>query len=303
MIFRISSSSLHNAQCAFSPDHSCKGQFIDSWTLPDELGKGKCQRIHIRDGMDMYVARYTVRTDFTMDFLCSKPAFGFGFCVSGNMAGRSCRAERDVYTQGGQSQFFYFPDQTGQVTDGKGSYRLSVSVVLSPEKLHELLWHELEHMPKKIRDLADQGSDKEYNNTTSLTPEMITVVKNILSHPQKTCTSKIYYESKSLELISLCMDSLTSQNDLSVNENITSDQSKKIHYAADILLNTMDNPPSLSSLSRTVGMSHVKLNKGFKTIFGTTVFGYLRKQRMEQAKHLLEKKQYECNRGCFLRGI
>jgi AraC-like DNA-binding protein len=40
-----------------------------------------------------------------------------------------------------------------------------------------------------------------------------------------------------------------------------------------------------------VGLTHTKLNRGFREIYGTTVFGYLHQIRLEQAKLLLEEQR------------
>ena len=59
------------------------------------------------------------------------------------------------------------------------------------------------------------------------------------------------------------------------------------HYAQEILLKNLANPPSLLELARQVGMCDYNLRQGFKEIFNTTVFGDLRDRRMERAQQLL----------------
>jgi AraC-like DNA-binding protein len=43
----------------------------------------------------------------------------------------------------------------------------------------------------------------------------------------------------------------------------------------------------LRELSRLVGLNQFKLKKGFKALFGCSVFGHLHARRMEEAKRLL----------------
>jgi AraC-like DNA-binding protein len=52
----------------------------------------------------------------------------------------------------------------------------------------------------------------------------------------------------------------------------------------------MDAPPSLPELARHVGLNEFKLKTGFRTLFGTSVFAYLRAQRMELARRLLVQR-------------
>jgi AraC-like DNA-binding protein len=53
------------------------------------------------------------------------------------------------------------------------------------------------------------------------------------------------------------------------------------------LLNHVANPPTLLELAHQVGLNDRKLKQGFRSVFGTTVFGYLRHYQMQQAKQLL----------------
>lgn len=62
----------------------------------------------------------------------------------------------------------------------------------------------------------------------------------------------------------------------------------RLHQAKEILLQDIENPPSLLELAHKVGLNDYKLKSGFRQVFGTTVFGYLHQQRMQQAHHLLQ---------------
>jgi len=63
---------------------------------------------------------------------------------------------------------------------------------------------------------------------------------------------------------------------------------EKIRQAQAIIIENMMNPPSLMELSRLIGLNDFKLKKGFKEMYGTTVFGYLREKRLEKAFYLLQ---------------
>ncbi|MGD1918600.1 MAG: helix-turn-helix transcriptional regulator [Pleurocapsa sp.] len=49
----------------------------------------------------------------------------------------------------------------------------------------------------------------------------------------------------------------------------------------------MENPPSLLALAKLVGLNDYKLKLGFRHCYETTVFVYLRSQRLEKARQLL----------------
>ncbi|MFT3845620.1 MAG: AraC family transcriptional regulator [Lacibacter sp.] len=64
----------------------------------------------------------------------------------------------------------------------------------------------------------------------------------------------------------------------------------KIMQAREILLQRIGDPITIKELSRKVGTNECYLKKGFKEMFGTTVFDFYQGQRMEHAKYLLYEK-------------
>lgn len=65
---------------------------------------------------------------------------------------------------------------------------------------------------------------------------------------------------------------------------------EKILKAREILLKHIGEPITIKALSRKVAINECYLKKGFKEIFGTTIFDFYQGQRMEHAKYLLYDK-------------
>ncbi|MEM1280958.1 MAG: AraC family transcriptional regulator, partial [Cyanobacteria bacterium P01_H01_bin.152] len=110
----------------------------------------------------------------------------------------------------------------------------------------------------------------------------------ILQCPYKGLTKRMYLESKALELLALLMEEETEihQGDDQV-ALLDLDYRDRIHYAQEILLKNLTDPPSLMKLAQQVGMNDYELSQGFKEIFNTTAFSYLRDRRLERAQQLL----------------
>lgn len=66
---------------------------------------------------------------------------------------------------------------------------------------------------------------------------------------------------------------------------------ERIVFARDYLLTHMDAPPTLVQLAAIAGLNEFKLKRGFKEMFGQTVFGYLADVRLEMACRALRGKQ------------
>ena len=65
---------------------------------------------------------------------------------------------------------------------------------------------------------------------------------------------------------------------------------EKIVLAREILLQHIGEPLTIRELSRKVAINECYLKKGFKEMFGTTIFDFYQGQRMEHARYLLYEK-------------
>lgn len=64
------------------------------------------------------------------------------------------------------------------------------------------------------------------------------------------------------------------------------------HSARVHLISQLSNPPSVAELARLSGTNEKRLNAAFRHQAGTTVFGYLREERMKEARSLLHSTGY-----------
>nr|WP_186363598.1 AraC family transcriptional regulator [Rhizobium sp. ACO-34A] len=63
----------------------------------------------------------------------------------------------------------------------------------------------------------------------------------------------------------------------------------RLHEARDILMAELKAPPSVPELARRVGTNARKLGEGFQALFGHTVYGFVKTQRLEAARTFLEQ--------------
>lgn len=120
-----------------------------------------------------------------------------------------------------------------------------------------------------------------------MTPAMWAALYQVLHCPFSDVARQLYLEGKALELIGLYVADHGGAGQPQPGAALRPDDVERIHAAKDVLLHHMENPPTLPALARQVGINDHKLKVGFKQVFGTTVFGYLHTQRMEQARRLL----------------
>jgi AraC-like DNA-binding protein len=110
----------------------------------------------------------------------------------------------------------------------------------------------------------------------------------------------LYLESKALELITYSMAQFVSpEATLKKDSVLGPDAIERVREARNVLIRNFENPPSLLELARQVGTNKTTLNQGFRKIFGTSAFDYLRIRRLERARELLESKKMNVTEAAF----
>ena len=93
-----------------------------------------------------------------------------------------------------------------------------------------------------------------------------------------------------MELITHSMAQLVATENPARNKpSLRPRDAEKVRYAREIVAGNFQTPPRLIDLARTVGLPHTRLNLYFRQMFGTTIFGYLRQIRLNNAKQLFDE--------------
>lgn len=100
------------------------------------------------------------------------------------------------------------------------------------------------------------------------------------------CSNSLLIHSASLEFLSWHLDALHLKY---CNESVCIRERKKLLAARELLLNDLSKPPTIEQLSRETGLNQLKLKRGFKIMFGDSIYALFQKERMERAKYLLVK--------------
>jgi AraC family transcriptional regulator, transcriptional activator of the genes for pyochelin and ferripyochelin receptors len=195
----------------------------------------------------------------------------------------------DYIEQAGYNYLFFLPD-IQEVEQFFANQRLHLIRLEVDPRLLITFDAENSHLPLPLERLR-QGNegDRFHQSLGRITPAMQTALQHILQCPYQGATKRLYLESKVLELLALQIHQWT-EHTLSSNEAsrpLRPDDIERLYHAKDILLQNADSPPSLMDLARQAGLNDYKLKRGFRQVFGTTVFGYLQIHRMDQAKQLL----------------
>jgi AraC-like DNA-binding protein len=112
-------------------------------------------------------------------------------------------------------------------------------------------------------------------------------IEDILHCKLKGDYKKAYLRAKCIELLALQAAAFEQGKEQKYIYCKTEYDKERILFAREYLLQNYDLPPTLPELARMAGINEFKLKKGFKELFGDTVFGYLHEYKMDLAKREL----------------
>ncbi|GAA3915965.1 helix-turn-helix domain-containing protein [Chitinophaga oryziterrae] len=153
--------------------------------------------------------------------------------------------------------------------------------------------------------LFDMQSRKPFVKTIQPSTKSKQVLEQMVHHNYEGTLKNIFLQSKALELLLFSSDQFV-QNDTDERFGCRflthMEDRQKIENARGILLEQLDAPITIRDLARRVAMNECYLKKGFKAMYGTTIYDYFQKERMEKAKSLLYEKGMSVSEVAILMG-
>jgi len=120
-----------------------------------------------------------------------------------------------------------------------------------------------------------------------MTPDMDRIVDSVFNMKYHGKTKMMFFRSQMTTLLSHFFGQLATLQ----TEKINTTERDKLYKAKEILINNLDNPPSLSELSLQIGLNSYNLKKNFKELFGVPVFKYLQNERLKTAHELISSQK------------
>ncbi len=167
-----------------------------------------------------------------------------------------------------------------------------VSFRFSPAHLSQFV------KPRKGGDLLTDNilNFKHYSSFSKILPicgKTRIVLESVLNHTYTGSLENIYVNAQTQMLLLHSLDCMLGEKEIDVvNCKFLANEAdrEKIVKAREILIQQIGEPITIKELSRKVAINECYLKKGFKELFGTTVFDFYQSQRMEHAKYLLYEK-------------
>jgi AraC-like DNA-binding protein len=152
--------------------------------------------------------------------------------------------------------------------------------------------------PGKLNDkLTDEvlafKHTSSFSKTISLCSRTRIILEALLNHTYTGSLENIYINAQTQMLLLYSLECMLGDKDVDVFQcKFLANEAdrEKIIKAREILLQQIGEPLTIKELSRKVAINECYLKKGFKELFGTTIFDFYQSQRMEHARYLLYEK-------------
>jgi AraC family transcriptional activator of pyochelin receptor len=264
--------------------HSESSDVLDlTWKYPAVLGQGFFREMELHEGLELTITDCQLDNDLIKKFDVHEHPVQYGFLLSGNFRNRGEQVSQGQYWFCGSGL------ASGGLDERPANQRLlCVNVHIAPKICKSFVANSAEQIAPELLHLFREAHQSYYYRYGKVTTPMQIALQQILHCPYEGVTKRIYLESKVMELLALMVDQeIELQKGKTHTLPLKLDDLDRIHQAKKILLQCLDNPPSLIELARQVGLNDYALKRGFRQVFGKTVFGYLHDYRLEQAQQLL----------------
>jgi AraC family transcriptional regulator, transcriptional activator of the genes for pyochelin and ferripyochelin receptors len=261
---------------------------------PPSLAQGSGRFFQLRHGLSMSICKAVYLNDLSVHIQHSHVfPLTANFYIAGHSRIKTLHTKDKYLSEyvenAGKSYLYYLPDLEEIEECFAHQQRSMVKLWFTSEFLESFSLSSMDTLPVELQHLV-QGKQqfRFYRNLGKMSSRIQTSLHQILNCPYQGVMKQLYLESHMMELLTLQIAQwMEEDNQVLTCAKLQPGDVERIYQAREILLQRLCNPPSLIALARQVGLNDRKLKQGFRQVFGTTVFGYLHNQRMEQARLLL----------------
>ncbi len=260
------------------------GNRTERMKLHSQMGEGSIHRLVPRADLGMAIAEFKLHNNQTVDLHTETAMVELSCCLQGTREVHVSGVQYQV-TPGSYALQFANPARSSMHFGSDQAFHvLSIGIPIST--FHHFMEDVGGARSVDFHRIIGGQSYRMFQET--MDPVAVVLLKKMLDSARGQGTRNLEIECGILELMSRAFRTFL-LNDKPVSTKLSKTDRAKIEQAKEIVLARMAAPPSLIELSRLIGLNDYKLKMGFKEINGTTVFGYLRDQRLEKAYRLLEK--------------
>ncbi len=163
-----------------------------------------------------------------------------------------------------------------------------LSILLSLNAIHKLL----DDFAIDFNFLRPQNTQKKLYDKRQLSANELIILNQIYKRDINNKFDYIYVKAKILELFTYYFDQSQQENTKRCPNLKDERVVEKIKRAKEILVEHINEPPSIDDLANQIMLPVNVLKNGFKEIYGEPIYKYILSYKLELGRHLLMSKKY-----------
>lgn len=253
------------------------------------------ESVQVQPGMLLRVIKTPPDIEINLNFDVSKVPFSFECWLQGNIdyhyTGENGITGKDSCSEG-NIIFGSAGKEKGFAQKKRGTAIEIVQLMMDPSVLHMTIQENLKGFENKFDWDKYKGGAENRFVSTPMPSSVLSIAKSIsecsISQPMRNFA----LANKAQELFYTIIMELLIAKPKKTTSCIQPEDIDKFDNIKNYIEENLSETLSHSKLARCAGINEFKLKTGFKELYGTTVYGYIIKKRMEKAKSLLESGSY-----------
>jgi AraC-like DNA-binding protein len=260
---------------------------------PDE-GEGYWELTRIRNEIFIITQNFAYK-DPRLELVPGDGLIQFNFRLSGDLTiavkrSDPLRFNRPALLIWNQPQGFDVSEWTAPK-----AHERAVSISTTAEFLLENFLPSLDAVPGQLKPFVT-GSGRQVNHCQlPLSAQMFELANRIVNNPYSGTLALIHTEAVALELLCSAVAGFASLSS-APNEQYTQRELQLLEATREYLMRHLSPPPTIRQVARATGLNETTLKRGFKAIFGETLFEFSNRCRMQHAMVLLRDERLPIKR-------
>ncbi|MBQ4811398.1 helix-turn-helix transcriptional regulator [Pseudoalteromonas luteoviolacea] len=253
--------------------------------LPDEYGHGKSFCFSYSENSTLQISDLYFHQDIKLTN-GRGPLYGALFVLEGTLSIQIQGIEQQVVPKG-HACIFMLGSQTCGCSYSAGHSKIinyTLGSTLMGELAAQYVWG-----GGNTSCETDKGNEPPKLVRIPINAEIKSLLTQIYQCELPSKSLKLLIQAKMLELMTALFALYEQQK--SRFKSIKHGDLLAVYKAAEYLEVNMQNPPSIITLAKVVGINDNKLKKQFKLVYGNTVYGYLARLRINKAAKLLHQTE------------
>jgi AraC-like DNA-binding protein len=213
------------------------------------------------------------------------------FTLQGNGTMKNTHSGKEYHFNANEHNMHYTPVFSGTGEYGGYERYKFMEVHFTTRFFLELAQDTCPSLMRFAEVIAKGDEDNLSRDNMPISIAMHQIIHDIMNVKLTGGLKMLYLQSKCIELLAL----QAQMYDDSINAGLyktpliikPGHDTDSIYFAKDYLVQHAAQPPSLTELAKIAGINEFKLKQGFKTLFNSTVFGYLADYKLNQAHELI----------------